>query len=151
VAALLKTLTFWPNKMIAEVPVEIEPDPQELAEAEPPEQEPPEPPEHQEPPDVEIEVEDVQPKRRAKAAPKKAAKAKAAPKAPAAPKPKPRKPKATIANGSAGTRSVHPSSPVAPRGRFDTFSSLEMAAELLHRRQTTAREQRRLVYKSWLE
>ena len=141
-AALLKTLTFWPNKMIAEVPVEIEPDPQELAEAEPPEQEPPEPPEHQEPPDVEIEVEDVQPKRRAKAAPKKAAKAKAAPKAPAAPKPKPRKPKATIAE---------PSSPVAPRGRFDTFSSLEMAAELLHRRQTSARDQRRLVYKSWLE
>ena len=137
-AALLKTLTFWPNKMIAEVPVEIEPDPQELAEAEPPEQEPPEPPEHQEPPDVEIEVEDVQPKRRAKAAPKTK---KAAPKAPAAPKPKPRKPKATI----------EPSSPVAPRGRFDTFSSLEMAAELLHRRQTSAREQRRLVYKSWLE
>jgi outer membrane biosynthesis protein TonB len=144
VAALLKTLTFWPNKMIAEVPVEIEPDPQELAEAEPPEQEPPEPPEHQEPPereapDVEIEVEDVQPKRRAKAAPKTK---KAAPKAPAAPKPKPRKPKATIAE---------PSSPVAPRGRFDTFSSLEMAAELLHRRQTSARDQRRLVYKSWLE
>jgi outer membrane biosynthesis protein TonB len=139
VAALLKTLTFWPNKMIAEVPVEIEPDPQELAEAEPPEQEPPEePPEHQEPPDVEIEVEDVQPKRRAKAAPKTK---KAAPKAPAAPKPKPRKPKATI----------EPSSPVAPRGRFDTFSSLEMAAELLHRRQTSARDQRRLVYKSWLE
>ena len=138
-AALLKTLTFWPNKMIAEVPVEIEPDPQELAEAEPPEQEPPEePPEHQEPPDVEIEVEDVQPKRRAKAAPKTK---KAAPKAPAAPKPKPRKPKATI----------EPSSPVAPRGRFDTFSSLEMAAELLHRRQTSARDQRRLVYKSWLE
>ena len=125
--------------MIAEVPVEIEPDPQELAEAEPPEQEPPEePPEHQEPPDVEIEVEDVQPKRRAKAAPKTK---KAAPKAPAAPKPKPRKPKATI----------EPSSPVAPRGRFDTFSSLEMAAELLHRRQTSARDQRRLVYKSWLE
>ena len=138
-AALLKTLTFWPNKMIAEVPVEIEPDPQELAEAEPPEQEPPEePPEHQEPPDIEIEVEDVQPKRRAKAAPKTK---KAAPKAPAAPKPKSRKPKATI----------EPSSPVAPRGRFDTFSSLEMAAELLHRRQTSARDQRRLVYKSWLE
>ena len=121
--------------MIAEFPVE---NPQELAEAEPPEQEPPEPPEHQEPPDVEIEVEDVQPKRRAKAAPKTK---KAAPKAPAAPKPKPRKPKATI----------EPSSPVAPRGRFDTFSSLEMAAELLHRRQTSARDQRRLVYKSWLE
>ena len=113
------------------------------AEAEPAEAEPAE----SQPPDegVEIEVEDVpEPKRRAKAKPKaKAApKPKAAPKkAPAAPKPKPRKPKATI----------EPSSPVAPRGRFDAFSSLELAAELLHRRQTTAREQKRLVYKSWLE
>ena len=147
--------------MIAEVPVETEPaEPQEPPVSEEPPQEPPqEPPEPAEeesrgPPEREapehssyegeIEVEDVpEPKRRAKAAPKKAAKAKAAPKAkaPAAPKPKPRKPKATI----------EPSSPVAPRGRFDTFSSLELAAELLHRRQSSAREQKRLVYKSWLE
>ena len=143
-AALLKILTFWPNKMIAEVPVEPaqEPEAQEPETQEPEAIEPeaiePEPqePEPQEP---EGDVEEVpEPKRRAK--PK--AKPRAAPKkAPAAPKPKPRKPKATI----------EPSSPVAPRGRFDTFSSLEMAAELLHRRQTSAREQRRLVYKSWLE
>ena len=117
--------------MISEVPVEIEPS-QEPEAQEPEAQEP----EAQEPEDVEIEVEDVpEPKRRAK--PKTKAKAKA----PAAPKPRARKPKATI----------EPSSPVAARGRFDTFSSLEMAAELLHRRHTTAREQKRLVYKSWLE
>jgi len=136
--------------MIAEVRVETE---QEPAEA----QEPPEPPEPHEPPqpsepaepeapdEGDIEVEDVpEPKRRAK--PKAKAKPKAAPKAPAAPKPRARKPKATIAEPI--TRA---SSPLVPMGRFDAFSSLELAAELLHRRQTSAREQKRLVYKSWLE
>jgi len=134
---------------------------QEPAEAqEPPEEEPHEPPQPSEPAEPEapdegereapehssdIEVEDVpEPKRRAK--PKAKAKPKAAPKAPAAPKPRARKPKATIAEPI--TRA---SSPLVPMGRFDAFSSLELAAELLHRRQTSAREQKRLVYKSWLE
>jgi outer membrane biosynthesis protein TonB len=155
----MNMLTLPNKKMIAEVAVETGPaeEPQETPEQEPPEQEPPEqeppdaeggqlrchPPEHEG--DVEIEVEDVpEPKRRAKAKPKAKAAPKAAPKkAPAAPKPRPRKPKETPVPS---TRSV-----ALPQGRFDAFSSLELAAELLHRRQTSAREQKRLVYKSWLE
>jgi len=109
--------------MIAEVPIVDESEPvQEEVEA--PEMEV----EIQEPPPVEVVVEIEKPKR-----PKRAPRAKAAPK----PKAEPR------------ARTPDPLQPVV-LDRFASLSSTELVAELLHRRSHHERENKRLLYRSFL-
>ena len=126
--------------MISEVPIES---------ADPPEVEPVDPPEVEpqsvqaEQPEVQIEVVDEEfPK-------KKAPRPKAAPKPKVA---KPKAPKAAKQPKARATAPARPPSPVASQvvGRFETLSSMDMVAELLHRRGHQERENKRLLYKSFL-
>jgi outer membrane biosynthesis protein TonB len=138
--------------MISEVPIEpAEPvDPPEVEPVDPPEVEPQSVQAEQ--PEVQIEVVDEEfPKKKAprpKAAPKpKVAKPKAEPKA-AKPKAEPKAAKQPKARATAPTRPPSPVSSVV--GRFETLSSMDMVAELLHRRGHQERENKRLLYKSFL-
>ena len=125
--------------MSSEVPIEpaepVEEEPEEPAVEEPVERTE----EPEEPPGVQIEVVDEEvPKKRAprpKAAPKE-------------PKPK-AKAKAPKPRAAPKARPSSPVSVVAP-DRFGTMSSMDMVAELLHRRGHQERENKRLLYRSFL-